>query len=95
MLVKDHIQAQIPVKAVSRVHFHPECEVSTLADASLVISRDNITCHIRWDEQANAELTDSYYCPRFNEARPNKCLSLMKSGRDITIEYTIGPKMQR
>ena len=95
MLVKDHIQAQMPVKAVSRIHFHPECEISGLTDTSIEISRGNITTHIRWDEQAKAELTDSYYCPRFNESKPNKCLSLMKSGRDISIDYTIGPKMQR
>lgn len=95
MIVKDLIKGQHPVNAVSRVHFHPKCKITWLTDRSIEITKGKIACQIQWESQVQAKVADSYYCPRFNESIPNQCLSLEKSGKEISIDYTIGPRLQR
>lgn len=95
LVVKDRISGRLPVKAVSRIHFHPDCKIKWLTDNSIEISKGAVACQIHWKTKARASLVDSYYCPRFNESFRNQCLALENSGKAINIDYTIGPRMKR
>lgn len=95
LIVLDLINAQYSVKAISRIHFHPDCNITQQSENSLKISRANVSCIIQWASDCQATLTDSYYCPRFNVSIENKCLELEKFGATIKINYTIGPKLKQ
>jgi uncharacterized heparinase superfamily protein len=95
LVVKDRISGRLPVKAVSRIHFHPDCKIKWLTDSSIEISKGAVACQIHWETKARASLADSYYCPRFNESIRNQCLALENSGKAISIDYNIGPRMKR
>jgi uncharacterized heparinase superfamily protein len=89
LTIKDYIQSQNSVDAVSRIHFHPDCQCLDMTDRHVVMKNADVKCMIEWDKNSVAKLEDSFYCPEFNTKLPNKVLALTQHGTDLSIQYKI------
>ena len=87
--IQDYIHSKKPVKAVSRLHFHPDCRVMEIKEDHLVLLNGNVCSKINWDSSSDAVLEESFYCPEFNVKYANKTLALTQQGINLTIRYSI------
>jgi len=82
--IEDTILASRPVRAVGRVHLHPDCTVERMTDDSAVIVRDDQRLRLTWSGAVDELIhEDSWYCPRFGLRQENVALACSSYGSRI------------
>jgi len=90
--IDDTIVSSRPVRAVSRVHLHPECLVERFTDHTVVVSRGDQRMRLHWSGAVD-ELVheDSWYCPQFGVRQDNVSLACLSYGSRINTTLRIEP----
>lgn len=88
--VEDTIVSSRPVRAVSRIHLHPECSVEQLTHDTAVVVHGDQRLRLHWSGAVD-ELVheDSWYCPRFGLRQANVSLACMTYGSRINTTLRI------
>lgn len=71
----DRVRSRRPVQVVSRIHLHPECEVTAICDASAEVSTPGGAVTIRYTGPGALSLEDSFYCPKFGSMQKSVALA--------------------
>ena len=89
--IVDRVDARRPVRAVARLHFHPDCRLSDRAGETCTVSFPGGRARVSWSgwetsmmpattrassRWETAAEEESWYCPAFGVERPNPCLAL-------------------
>jgi uncharacterized heparinase superfamily protein len=91
--ITDSIESNKIVKAISRIHFHPDCQIINFNNQHLLITNCDVNCKIRWDLKSEAILEDFFYCPKFNTKYTSKSLALIQHGLNFKIQYKVSFSM--
>ena len=73
--IADRVDARSPVRAVARLHFHPDCRLSDRADGTCTVSFPGGRAGLSWSGWETVAAEESWYCPAFGVERPNPCLA--------------------
>jgi len=84
--LSDHVESTRSFSAVSRFHMHPDCRILRQDSRSAEISFPGGRLLVDFNGPGTLNVEDSFYCPRFGQAIPNKCLAYSCSGSSIRIE---------
>ena len=87
--VSDTVQSKVPVRAVSRIHLHPDCSVKNLRDGFWLVEHPSIQFAISVEKTQMVTLVDSWYCPEFGVKKRNTCMEIKADGSFIKLEYTV------
>ena len=90
--ILDRIDAQRPVRAVARLHLHPDCGIADLRAGRCALRFPGGSAAVRWSGWAPAaDAAESRYCPEFGRAQPNRCLELSGTGGRLAGSIAIEP----
>lgn len=79
--IVDHIDARRPVKAVARLHLHPDCRIVSLDAEKCLLQFPGGAATVRWSGWTPvASVAESLYCPEFGRTEANRCLELSATG---------------
>ena len=73
--IADRIDARRPVRAVARLHFHPDCRLSDRAGGTCTVSFPGGRAGVSWSGWETVARDESWYCPAFGVERSNPCLA--------------------
>ena len=74
LIVNDRVESRKPVETASRVHLHPDCQVSDLTDLVAKIRYPSGEFVVAWKGDGRLETEDSWYCPEFGVREKNVAL---------------------
>ncbi|WP_428938305.1 heparinase II/III family protein [Fontivita pretiosa] len=89
--VSDTILADAQIRAVSRLHLHPDCRIIEAgSDGVRVVYPGGVFRVVPSPAQCQIGIEDSWYCPRFGVKLANRAIALRARGRDrIAMGFTI------
>jgi uncharacterized heparinase superfamily protein len=93
-MVKDIITSSREVRAVSRIHLHPECRITRLTEAAAVIAHPRGRFGVRFRGEGELEVEPSYYCPEFGARIENRALAFAASGSSVEMGYCIASECE-
>jgi uncharacterized heparinase superfamily protein len=89
LIVEDTITASCIQNVISRLHLHPDCEITELQDNNARITYPRGKLKITFPDNSNIFVENSYYCPGFGIKIPNKALATSCSGSKIATGFQI------
>jgi len=89
LLVRDEVQAGRPVRAASRLHLHPGCEVVAQDERSARLRHPGGEVAIAFAGPGRLGLEDSWYCPEFGQALPGQALVYSAAGARIAMGFAL------
>ena len=89
LLVEDKITAPCIQSVISRLHLHPNCEITELKDNTVLVTYPAGKFRITFFGNGRFFVEDSYYCPEFGVKIPNKSLASSCSGSTIETGFQI------
>ena len=91
LMFRDAIRARRPVRAVCRLHLHPDCGVSTASPQEVDVSCPGGDFRIRFAGRGAASVEESFYCPEFGRKIPNRVVAFAFDGCDTKVACCIAP----
>lgn len=96
MLIRDQVAADQAIKAVSRLHLHPDCEVTSLGERSATVTCQGLDClvYISFAGQGQLETDRAWFCPRFGQRQEATVLCWVPApgaGEWATALTSLGP----
>ena len=85
--IADRVDARRPVRAVARLHFHPDCRLSDRTGEACTVSFPGGRARVSWSGWEIVADDESWYCPAFGVERRNPCLAF--SGAAATVRGSI------
>ena len=73
--IHDRVEAKRPLRAVARLHFHPDCRIHDLDRASCTLYFPGGRVRIAWSGWETVVADESFYCPEFGIELSNPCLA--------------------
>ena len=89
LMVKDTITSSREVRAVSRMHLHPECRIARLTEGTAVIEHPRGRFGVRFCGEGELAVEPSYYCPEFGVRIDNRALAFAASGSSVEMGYCV------
>ncbi len=89
--VQDWVHGSCPVRAISRVHLHPDCRLETLSRLAAVIAYPGGTFLIEFSGSGDLEVEKSFYSPCFGDRRGNIALAFSARGDNMKFGFRIIP----
>ena len=81
--IADRIDAARPVRAVARLHFHPDCRLGDHAGETCAVSFPGGRARLSWSGWETVAEDESWYCPAFGVERPNPCLAFSSAAPTV------------
>jgi len=75
LLVRDRVTASRPVKAVSRLHLHPDCEIEQVSGRRARIRHPAGVFGVAFDGEGELAVEPSTYCPEFGSSVEARALA--------------------
>ena len=77
LVIADRIDARRAVRAVARLHLHPDCRIASLRAEKCLLRFPGGAATVRWSGWTPvASAAESLYCPEFGKTVSNRCLEL-------------------
>ncbi len=92
--ILDRIRSSRRVRAVSRVHLHPDCQVTDQTGSRAAIVYPGGRLMIEFSGTGNLEVEKSFYSPRFGVRLKNIALAFFSQGDNIKFGFQIIPDRQ-
>lgn len=92
LTVTDQVRSGQPVRSVSRVHFHPECEIVTLSETTAEIAFPGGRLTVEFAGEGELEREESLYCPEFGRGIPNFALAFTSHNIHSRASYIVSLK---
>lgn len=89
LFVEDTITAPCIQCVISRLHLHPNCEITELKDNTAWVTYPAGKFKITFFGNGRFFVEDSYYCPEFGVKIPNKALASSCSGSQVETGFQI------
>lgn len=89
--VADSVRSGCSVKAVSRIHLHPDCSISELGDQSIVVSSPVGRFSIAVTGDVAMTIIDGKYFPEFGVEMFNTVIELRVEGDAVQMNYEVKP----
>jgi len=89
--VNDRVDAGRPVRAVSRIHLHPDCRVEERGPGRVAVSHPGGRAILEFFGPGELGLERSFYSPRFGVRRENIALAYRARGSEIENGFRIVP----
>ena len=81
----DRIDARRPLRAVARLHLHPDCRIVDLSAGRCALRFPGGSAAVRWSGWAPAAAAAaSRYCPEFGRVQANRCLELSATAAKLS-----------
>ena len=91
--ITDTITAELPVRAVSRLHLHPDCRVERAGAGVIVLREGETVCTVE-ARDCSIAVAFSAYCPEFNRALDGTVLAIEGQGTELRLCWSIVPTMR-
>ena len=88
--IADRIDASRPVRAVARLHFHPDCRLEGGAGQTRTVSFPGGRTRVTWSGWEDVAEDESWYCPEFGITRANPCLAFSGASARVRGAIRIG-----
>jgi uncharacterized heparinase superfamily protein len=89
LVVRDEVEAGRPVRAASRLHLHPGCEVVDLDRGCARLRHPGGEAALAFAGPGRLGLEDSWYCPEFGRALPGRALVYSAAGARIAMGFAL------
>jgi len=89
LAVRDRLTASCGIRAVSRLHLHPECQIAKMSPPKVDVVHPGGVLRVEFLGAGDLSSEDSHYCPEFGKAIPNKTLAFSASGADMEIGFNL------
>jgi len=89
LTVTDRITSSRAVKAISRLHLHPSCRVTSRNGTRIEIGQPEGQIYVVCDEGYAMKIEDGWFFPQFGLRERNEVLAFETSGTDIELRYHI------
>ena len=90
--ISDRIEASRPVRAIARLHFHPDCRLGGRAGQTRTVSFPGGRARVTWSGWEAVVEEESWYCPEFGIALANPCLAFSGAGARVRGTIRIGAR---
>ena len=91
LCVTDRITSSRKVGAISRLHFHPDCQIETINKASAVVSYPGGSLSISFEGDGILNVEDGFYCPEFGVKLANKVMAFKLTCAKDAFGFTLTP----
>ena len=81
--IADRVDASRAIRAVARLHFHPDCRIGDRAGATCTVSFPGGRAGLSWSGWETVAEDESWYCPAFGVERPNPCLAFSSAAATV------------
>lgn len=92
--IEDRIKSSRAVRAVSRVHLHPDCRIEEQGESRVVVSHPGGRFLIAFSGEGELAIEKSFYSPRFGERLENIALAFSAFGANIQFGFRIIPMVR-
>jgi uncharacterized heparinase superfamily protein len=89
LLVRDGVEAERPVRAASRLHLHPDCEIAEQDAAGARLRHPAGELAVAFAGPGRLAVEDSWYCPEFGRALPGRALVYSAAGARIAMGFAL------
>jgi len=89
LLVRDRIETVSELSVCSRLHLHPDCEITERGISSLRVAQPGGEFRIRFAGPGTLDVERWRYCPRFGVEREGQALLWSHRGRDLEFAFCI------
>jgi uncharacterized heparinase superfamily protein len=89
LLVRDRVTSGRAVRAVSRLHLHPECEIESLSASVARVRYPGGAFSVTFAGDGELALEASNWCPEFGLRRETRALAFTVRGADAALGYCI------
>ena len=89
LVVCDQIRSRQPVHTVSRLHFHPSCEIERVDAHNVNVRFPAGQIQIVLEGDGELRMEDAHYCPEFGRREPNIALAYAADGTEIESRSTV------
>jgi len=87
--VADAVTSEKPVRVISRLHLHPQCEVVSFDRQSVTVRFPGGRFSVRFAGPGQLRIGRSLYCPRFGVAQDNTVLEFESRGKEIRTGFSL------
>jgi uncharacterized heparinase superfamily protein len=88
--VADRVEGIRPVRAVSRIHLHPDCRVGKREEGRVTVSYPEGRFRVTFSGPGKLDLEESFYSPRFGLRIGNIALAYTAGSSTIRNGFRIG-----
>jgi uncharacterized heparinase superfamily protein len=85
----DRIESRVDVSIASRLHLHPDCEISAADDRVASVAFPGGRFHVAFVGPGRLSIEPSRYCPRFGVEIANRALVFRTTGRDVELGFSL------
>ena len=88
--IRDRVDSGRRVRSVARLHFHPDCQITSIAEREVSVRFAQGTVIITTEGWTNVVQEESFYCPALGIAIRNSCLALASVDTALRATIEIG-----